>query len=150
MILTSIFFMGNNVSVRKINYEDMQKACKKTDDENHILINTMDNNYQKCLINNTIEIDQEEKIINSLLENGNKNKSIIIYGKNSNDESIVKKYEQLISLGFTNITIYTGGMFEWLLLQDVYGKELFPTTSRELDILKYKPPQKLNIRLISN
>ena len=29
-------------------------------------------------------------------------------------------------------------MFEWLLLQEIYGDENFPTISRELDILKYK------------
>ena len=32
-----------------------------------------------------------------------------------------------------------GGIFEWLLLQDIYGDDQFKTTSRELDILKYKP-----------
>ena len=30
-------------------------------------------------------------------------------------------------------------MFEWLLLQDIYGNEQFPTLGKELDILKYKP-----------
>ena len=29
-------------------------------------------------------------------------------------------------------------MFEWLLLQDIYGDDEFPTTTKELDILKYK------------
>ena len=38
-----------------------------------------------------------------------------------------------------NVFIYSGGMFEWLCLQDIYGNELFPTTKKELDILKYKP-----------
>ena len=35
-------------------------------------------------------------------------------------------------------------MFEWLLLQDIYGNDNFPTTSKDLDILKYKP-KKINI-----
>jgi hypothetical protein len=35
--------------------------------------------------------------------------------------------------------MYLGGMFEWMLLQDIYGKEDFPTTEEELDILKFKP-----------
>ena len=30
-------------------------------------------------------------------------------------------------------------MFEWLLLQDIYGNDDFKTTQEELDILKYKP-----------
>ena len=75
----------------------------------------------------------------------NKNIHIIIYGKNSNDEKIYKKYQQLLTLGFYNVYIYMGGMFEWLLLQDIYGSAEFPTTSKELDILKYKPSSLLNI-----
>jgi hypothetical protein len=35
--------------------------------------------------------------------------------------------------------MYLGGMFEWMLLQDIYGRDEFPTTSKVLDILKYKP-----------
>ena len=69
----------------------------------------------------------------------NTNKYIIIYGKNANDDTIYNKYEQLLKLGFMNVFIYSGGMFEWLCLQDIYGNELFPTTKKELDILKYKP-----------
>ena len=37
-----------------------------------------------------------------------------------------------------NVFIYSGGMFEWLCLQDIYGNELFQQ-QKELDILKYKP-----------
>ena len=48
------------------------------------------------------------------------------------------KYKQLLSLGFTNVSIYIGGMFEWLLLQEIYGEAPFPTTCHELDLLKYK------------
>ena len=33
---------------------------------------------------------------------------------------------------------YFGGLFELFLLHEVYGSILFPTTSSELDILKYK------------
>jgi len=49
-----------------------------------------------------------------------------------------------------NIYIYPGGIFEWLCLQDIYGDELFPTTKKELDILKYKPRSKLNNLYITN
>jgi len=45
----------------------------------------------------------------------------------------------LTSLGFYNVYIYIGGIFEWLLLQDIYGEKEFPTTNKELDLLKYKP-----------
>ena len=64
--------------------------------------------------------------------------NIIVYGNNCNDNSIYKKGEQLNKLGLINVYIYTGGIFEWLILQDVYGDENFPTDGYELDLLKYK------------
>ncbi len=82
--------------------------------------------------------------------NTNKNGHIVIYGKNSNDESIFKKSEQLTKLGFSNVYVYIGGMFEWLCLQDIYGDELFPTTKKELDILKYKPTNVMNKYYLTN
>lgn len=139
--------MGNNSSIQKINCEDMQKICIETD--KYILINTLEANMQNCLIKNTVNIHEEESLINMLL-NTSINKSIIIYGINCNDDKIFKKYEQLIKLGFTNVYIYVGGMFEWLLLQDIYGDELFPTTSKVRDILKYKSKKILDIKYITN
>ena len=139
--------MGNNQPKQqvKVNFEDIQFIIKNTD--NYLLINTLTENEQNCLIINTMPIDKEEIIINKLL-NTNKNIKIIIYGKNCNDDTPSKKYEQLINLGFVNMYVYVGGMFEWLLLQDIYGKELFPTTTNQLDLLKYKPNKILNIPLI--
>ena len=66
---------------------------------------------------------------------------------NSQDSTTQKKYEQLLSLGFYNVFIYNGGLFEWLLLQDIYGKELFLTTAPERDILNYKGLQQFNLRI---
>jgi hypothetical protein len=86
-----------------------------------------------------MNINNEERIMNELLSEYNVNsKKIIIYGKNSCDKSIRVKYKQLLKLGFQHLYLYEGGMFEWLCLQDIYGKEEFPTTSKELDLLKYK------------
>ena len=64
--------------------------------------------------------------------------NIIIYGKNSNDEKIFTKYKELRNLGFTNVYIYIGGMFMRLLLQDINGDDMFPTTNKCIDLLKYK------------
>ena len=147
--------MGANNSTFKINYEDVQMACKHSYHNNnndgnnnkYAIINTLDPLYQTCLIPNTIPIAEEEEIVNDIITNSKKTK-IIIYGLNSNDEKVYSKYEQLIKLGIKHVYIYNGGMFEWLLLQDVYGRELFPTTSRELDILKYKPRKILDILFI--
>ena len=41
-------------------------------------------------------------------------------------------------------------MFEWLCLQDIYSSDLFPTTKKELDILKYKPISKFNTFYLTN
>jgi rhodanese-related sulfurtransferase len=125
----------------------MQTAYKNP--EIYLLMNTLPLSEQICLISNTLTPQKEETLMNHYL-NSNKNIRIIIYGRNSNDETIYKKYNQLLSLGFTNVYIYLGGLFEWLMLQDIYGFDDFPTTSRQLDILKYKPNQKLNISYIEN
>jgi len=125
----------------------MQKACKNMN--NYIIINTLDQSMQQCLILNTIKIENEEALINSIIKKS-KNKNIIIYGRNCNDDNVYKKYQQLVSLGFTNVYVYVGGMFEWLLLQDVYGNDLFPTTSNELDILKYKSHRIFDVQYIQN
>jgi hypothetical protein len=137
--------MGNTQSMKKINYEDMQTVIKNP--EVYLIINTLSPSEQKCLIVNTTVAEEEEIIINKYMKE-NKSIRIIVYGKNCNDETIQKKYQQLLTLGFYNIFVYTGGMFEWLLLQDIYGKDLFPTTKKELDLLKYKPCQLLNIALL--
>jgi rhodanese-related sulfurtransferase len=138
--------MGNSQSTQKINYEDVQYVIKNA--EAHILINTLNENEQTCLLPNTIGIHKEVDLINNLLKNGNKQVKIIVYGRNCNDEKIYSKYSQLSSLGFYNVYIYTGGLFEWLMLQDIYGSNEFPTTKKELDILKYKPNKVLNIQLL--
>jgi len=139
--------MGSSQSIQKINFEDMQIACKNP--EIYLLINTINESEQDCLIINTINANKEEQLINHHMYSS-KRIRIIIYGRNSNDEKIFIKYTQLIKLGFTNVFIYLGGLFEWLMLQDIYGYNEFPTTTKQLDFLKYKPPQRLNISLIEN
>jgi hypothetical protein len=124
----------------KLGFEDMQFATQHP--EQYIIINTMAIHEQDCLIKSTIPLHLEEKLINDILggiQAGRK--KIIVYGKNTSDESVEKKYKQLVSLGFTDLYLYGGGLFEWMLLQDIYGKEEFPTTTKVLDILKYKPPK---------
>lgn len=139
--------MGNKISSSiKISYEDVQYSIRNK--EQYLLINTLLPTEQDCLILNTIKSDKEEIIVNSLININNKKIKIIIYGKNCNDQKIYEKYNQLYSLGFYNIYIYTGGLFEWLLLQDIYGDIDFQTTRKELDILKFKPNKVLNIPLL--
>jgi hypothetical protein len=139
--------MGNSQSMQKINFEDVQTAIKNP--EIYLLINTLTELEQECLILNTVPASKEETIINHHMYSS-KRIRIIIYGRNSSDDKIYKKYDQLAKLGFSNVFIYVGGMFEWLMLQDIYGYEEFPSTIKQLDFLKYKPPARLNISLIEN
>jgi hypothetical protein len=63
----------------------------------------------------------------------------------------MQKYKQICSLGLSSVYIYSGGMFEWLMLQDIYGKTEFPTdiypgnkpNSICTDILSYKPVKRI-------
>ena len=134
--------MGNKVSVNKMHYEDMQNAINKK----FVIINTLNKNEQSCLIENTLSASEEEEKINYYMNN-NLSVNIVLYGKNNIDESVYQKYNQLINLGFINIYIYIGGLFEWLLLQDIYGDENFQTTTSERDILKYKGQSRFHLLL---
>jgi hypothetical protein len=125
-----------NVSI-KIGFEDIKIAIQNPD--KYILINTLGINEQSCLIKNTVPFDLEEKMVNDLLDKFEFNsRTFLIYGKNTSDNSVDTKYNQLRGLGFSNIYIYPGGLFEWLLLQDIYGNKEFPTSGRELDVLKHR------------
>jgi hypothetical protein len=138
--------MGNSQSIRKINFEDIQYIIRLP--ERHIMINTLPVSEQDCLLPNTMNIHKEEEIMNQLLNSGKKEVNIIIYGKNCNDNTLYTKYQQLTSLGFYNVFVYPGGLFEWLLLQDIYGSTDFPTTKKELDLLRFKPNKILNVALL--
>jgi hypothetical protein len=133
--------MGNQVSlIPKVSYEDIQMVVYRNMHVQHstLIINTLPPSLQHCLIKTTLDIRFEERIVNTFIEK-KPDIMIIVYGKNSNDITILHKYEQLVKLGFTNVYIYTGGIFEWMLLHEMYGKDLFQITKHEIDILRYRP-----------
>ena len=130
--------------IKNINFEDMQFAIGEQGKT--LIINTLDAQQQNCLIAGTLAIDHEVEVLNTYLKK-NIDVRIIIYGMNETDQTCVKKYEQLIKLGFYNVYIFSGGVFQWLLLQDIYGAELFPTTATKVDLLKYKGRRHLNAPL---
>jgi len=135
-------------SLQKISFEDIIDTVFKNKNA-YLLINTLPITEQECLIVHTIPAQSEEGIINQLISN-NKQHPIIIYGKNTNDISVLKKYEQLCKLGFTNVLIYPGGMFEWLLLQEIYGTDMFPSTSKVKDMFSYRPNKTLQLNLLTS
>lgn len=124
-----------------IGFEDMIYAIRRPD--KFVLINTLPLDKQSCLIKGTLNAREEEAFINDCLTKYTANpKQIILYGKNTCDDTPFAKQRQLASLGIGETNVYTGGMFEWLLLQDIYGKDEFATTSpmqASGDLLSWSP-----------
>ena len=128
--------MGSVNSIIKINFESLQKIITSSNNE-FLIISTLENDNQECLIKNTLSPNEEIENINKYIKS-NKNIKIVIYGENCSDSKVISKYNQLYKLGFIKLYVYIGGLFEWLLLQDIYGEDEFPTTTKIIDILKYK------------
>jgi hypothetical protein len=85
-------------SYKKINFEDVQYILNNKDA--YLLINTLPETEQDCLILNTILANQEENIINKYLKKYSKD--IVVYGRNCCDEKIYVKYFQLIEETHSN------------------------------------------------
>ena len=115
------------------NFNELQTRMKGS----IILINTMSTNRQYCLIKNTLKANIETEQINKLLKT-NKSQEIVVYGIHHTDISVINKYNQLKKIGFKNVYIYFGGMYEWLLLQEVFGNNNFQTDGIIKDIVEYK------------
>lgn len=131
--------MGVMYSMPSYNYHQLQDRMKKQQNNQNeiILINTLPLTRQDCLIKGTLKAFIEVEYMNKLLKT-NKNKEIIVYGIHHTDVSVVQKYNQLKKLGFTNVHIYFGGMYEWLLLQDVFDTINFQTDGTIENIVDYK------------
>ena len=132
------FNLGSTRQTNKVNFDDIRFLLKQKQGHNILLISTLPENQQDCLIRGTTLCYQEVSIINECIQKS-QNVKIIVYGKNSNDDTVYKKSEQLQSLGFSDVYIFIGGLFEWLMLQDIYGEDEFETTKKMLDILKCRP-----------
>jgi hypothetical protein len=138
--------MGNSQTINKINFEDMQFILKT--DQKYLIINTLGEQEQSCLLPKTVKAHEEVELLTNLLKIGRKDVRLVVYGRNCNDDKAYAKYNQLLSLGFSNVSVYPGGLFEWLLLQDIFGAAEFPTTKKELDLLKYKPSKRIGVQLL--
>ena len=132
----NLFWKKNDPNL--INFDTMKYAIQQPD--RFIIINVLPLHEQDCLIYGTIEAQQEEYILNQMIQSiTTPDKKIIVYGKHCNDGAIDTKIDQLQNLGLTEIFIYRGGLFEWMLLQDIYGDAEFSTTKKVLDLLRFKP-----------
>ena len=141
--------MGSSLSLNKINFEDMQTVVQNGSNGDGVIISTLPVERQQCLLSGTLSAAEEVAVLNQTLSSGNPTEfRIVIYGENSCDDTLVVKYSQLVKLGFNNVHIYVGGLFEWLLLQDIYGSDMFPTTSMEKDFLKFKGRKKISVKML--
>lgn len=129
--------MGAHQSVDMSSYEDVLTAIKHPGTV--IVMNTLPMQKQDCLILHSISALHEETTLNGLLDKGEIEKPIIVYGLNCVDKTPYRKLEQLLSLGFSRVSVYPGGMLEWLLLQDAFGKKTFETTILCSDIMMFSP-----------
>jgi hypothetical protein len=115
--------MGNIYSsFETIHFKELQTLIGT----NILLLNTLSQENQSYLIYGTLYASKETEQMNLYLKT-NRSIEIILYGKDHLDRSMIEKYNQLKQLGFTRIRIYFGGLFEWALLQDIYGQNLFKT-----------------------
>jgi len=141
--------MGNSESsIKKVNFDDVimiSKYSKESSKNKNILIHVMDKDDEELLIKNTLLINEEIEKINSLLSLRKMDMTIVIYGKNTDNVSkVVRRYQQLCDMGFSNVYVYLGGLFEWLLLQEIYGNDEIQTNNIcKRNILDYKPTRSL-------
>lgn len=130
--------MGNVQSLAKVTYECAKEIA--LNNGKGILVCTLKEEKERFGILRTIPIDKEEECINNMIQKRQYDIVIVLYGENMYDPSVITKYNQLKNIGFINCYIYFGGMFEWYLLQDVYGSELFPTKNSPINgCLHFKP-----------
>jgi len=127
-----------NEEVRRIGFADMKHAVQ----HGYLLINTLPESKQECLIKGTVLASEEEEVVNEIIEHDEMDKIVVLYGAHSADDHAEKKAMELGLSGFRRVYVYSGGLFEWLLLQDVYGETDFPTTSKVADLLSVQSIRK--------
>ena len=130
--------MGNVQSLAKVSYECAKEIA--LNNGKGILVCTLKEDKERFGILRTIPIDKEEDYINRMIQKRQYDIVIVLYGENMYDPTVITKYNQLKNIGFVNCHIYFGGLFEWYLLQDVYGSEMFPTKNSPINgCLHFKP-----------
>jgi hypothetical protein len=122
--------MGN-ACVPKANFEQMQEALRTR----AVIINVLGEKEQGVLILGTQTLATEVAAVEAAISS----KAVVyVYGTNDHDARAVAKCEQLEKLG-AKPRLYVGGLFEWLLLQDIFGAEHFPTTAKTNQLLDFRP-----------
>jgi hypothetical protein len=121
--------MGNR-ALEKANFDEVASRNKTT-----ILINVLSEAEQGVLIRGTVPCsDEVAEVENAIAQRD----TILVYGMNCHDERIFAKYQQIKKLG-GKPKVYVGGLFEWMLLNEIYGNERFPLSTDQFDLYQYRP-----------
>ena len=124
--------MGNTISslpvLERATFDDLMNAS-------YLIINVLNDTEQDVLIQGTVPCTEEVVQVEKAIQ---EKRVIIIYGRNNHDDKVWIKYAQLKKLG-GKAKVYVGGLFEWILLQELYGNERFPLTSYKFDPYQYSP-----------
>jgi hypothetical protein len=132
--------MGNAPLIRRASFEDVQFAKEGK----CLVISVLNEHEQSVLIKGTVAAGDEVRLVEDALLH---KRDIIVYGLHSSDSRVLAKCEQILKLGGHPVA-YVGGLFEWLLLQDIYGSDAFPTNGFSLDHLRFKPNNVLAVQYL--
>lgn len=131
-------WFGSKEVVKVIGFEDMLSLLRS----NVVLLNTMARGDQACLIRGTLHADDEESAMNAMLTSTDPlvtDRWVVVYGRHTLDPKPMEKARTLRLMGLSRLLVYRGGLFEWLLLQEVFGQDQFPTQGACPDLLAYRP-----------
>ena len=69
--------MGNSQTINKINFEDIQFILKT--DQKYIIINTLGEQEQSCLLPKTVKAHEEVELLTNLLKMGRKDVKLVVH-----------------------------------------------------------------------
>lgn len=99
-----------------------------------MLFNGLKKQYHSCVIPSTIPYSDMRKAIKSMTSEHIPVVYCANYSCNASHKFAEKKLGHL-----DTVYIYSGGIFEWLLLQKKYGKKKYPTNGDcELEHMKHR------------
>jgi rhodanese-related sulfurtransferase len=93
-----------------------------------LLFNALKKDYHSCVIPGTIPYTVMKKVIKNMKEED----IVVVYCANYSCNLSHKFAEKKLG-HLETVYIYSGGVFEWLLLQKKYGKKKYPS-SEDCDI----------------
>jgi len=91
-----------------------------------LILSTMITQRGSPFILGTLSKQLEEVTLSAMLRTKRFNIPILVYGHNSFDKTVETMCNILLNRGFTHVFVYIGGMFEWLLLNKLYGNNACP------------------------